>query len=177
MTYFITAVLMIMFAAFSRLLPHPANFAPVAAIALFSGVYVNRKFALAVPAAAMLLSDMFLGFHSQMVWVYGSFALITIAGIFLKKKMNERTGKKLAYIFGTTLFSSVVFFIVTNFGVWTGGYYGPGINGLIECYVAAVPFFRNSLAGDVFYVAVMFGIYGLLNKYLFKAAGEIERVK
>ena len=177
MINFITAVLLILFAAFSRLLPHPANFAPIAAIALFSAVYINRKFALAIPAADMVLSDIFLGFHSQMVWVYGSFVLITFAGTFLKKKMSERTGKKLAYIFGTTIFSSVVFFIITNFGVWAGGYYGPGINGIIECYAAAVPFFRNSLAGDVFYVAVMFGIYSLLGKYLFKTEPLAEKVK
>jgi hypothetical protein len=155
----LTAVLLILFAAFSRLLPHPANFTPVAAIALFSGVYLNKKYFFIVPIAAMLLSDLIIGFHSEMVWVYGSFALIAVLGLWLKSH------KSIGYIFGTTLFSSIVFFIVTNFGVWLSGYYTSTFNGLIECYTMALPFFRNTASGDLIYVAVMFGIYELILNY------------
>ena len=159
MTNFIVAVLLILFAAFSRLIPHPANFTPVAAIALFSGVYLNKKYFRIIPVAAMLLSDIFLGFHSTMIWIYGSFAVIALIGLWLKSH------KKAGYIFGTTLVSSIIFFIVTNFGVWLSGYYGFTFNGLVECYVMAVPFFKNTVAGDLFYVAAMFGIYEFVSRY------------
>jgi hypothetical protein len=160
----LTAVLLILFAAFSRLLPHPANFTPVAAIALFSGVYLNKRYFFVIPIAAMLLSDLIIGLHSEMVWVYGSFALIAVLGLWLKSH------KSIGYIFGTTLFSSIVFFIVTNFGVWLSGYYTSTFNGLIECYTMALPFFRNTAAGDLIYVAVMFGIYELILKFAKRGA-------
>jgi hypothetical protein len=159
MMNFIIAVLLILFAAFSRLLPHPANFTPIAAIALFSGVYLNKKYFLIIPVAAMLLSDIFLGFHSTMIWVYGSFAVIALIGFWLKSH------KSAGYIFGTTLVSSIIFYIVTNFGVWLSGYYGFSFNGLVECYVMAIPFFKNTAAGDLFYAASMFGIYEFVSRY------------
>ncbi len=159
MMNFIVAVLLILFAAFSRLIPHPANFTPVAAIALFSGVYLNKKYFLIIAFAAMLLSDIFLGFHSTMIWVYCSFAVIALLGLWLKS--HKSTG----YIFGTTLVSSVIFFIITNFGFWATGYYGYTLNGLAESYVMAIPFFKNTVAGDLFYVAAMFGIYEFVSKY------------
>ncbi len=171
MMNFIVAVLLILFAAFSRLIPHPANFTPIAAIALFSGVYLKKRYFLIIPVAAMLLSDIFLGFHSTMIWVYGSFALIALIGLWLKSH------KKAGYIFGTTLVSSVIFFIVTNFGVWLSGYYGYSFNGLIECYVMAIPFFKNTVAGDLFYVAAMFGIYELVVRYAGKEALQGSKIK
>lgn len=155
----VTSILLILFAAFSRLIPHPANFTAVAAIALFSGTYMNKKYMFVIPLAAMLISDLILGFHSTMIWVYGSFLLIYLVGIWL------RSHKKVGFIAGATLFSSVLFFIVTNFGMWLTGYYGLTFNGLVQCYTLAIPFFRNSLAGDLLYVAVMFGIYELVSRY------------
>jgi hypothetical protein len=160
MMNFIVAVLLIIFAAFSRLIPHPANFTPIAAIALFSGVYLNKKYFLIIPAAAMLLSDIFLGFHSMMIWVYGSFAVIALLGLWLKSH------KKIGYIFGTTIVSSIIFFIITNFGVWAAGFYEYSFNGFVECYTMAIPFFRNSAAGDLFYAAALFGIYELVSRYV-----------
>ena len=164
MVNFITAVIIILFAALSRIIPHPANFAPIAAIALFSGAYLDKKYAFIIPAAAMLLSDIILGFHSGMIWVYGSFALIALMGLWLKNN------KKLLTVTGTALASSVLFFIVTNFGVWAGGMYGYSVNGLVQCYTMAIPFFRNSAAGDMIYVAVMFGLYELVTRYVFKTS-------
>jgi hypothetical protein len=163
---FITAVLLILFAAFSRILPHPANFAPIAAIALFSGVYLNKRIAFAVPIIAMFISDLIIGLHSGMMWVYGSFIIITFLGLWLREKITRRDGSVtrlgVAYLFGTTLASSVIFFIITNFGVWTSGFYGFDLKGLAECYTLAIPFFRNSLLGDLVYVTLMFGIYELI---------------
>ncbi len=160
MKNFIIAAILILFAAFSRLIPHPANFTPIAAIALFSGVYLDKKYFLITPVIAMLLSDIFLGFHSTMIWVYGSFAVIALIGLWLKSH------KSVGYIFGTTLVSSIIFFIITNFGMWATGYYGLTFNGLIECYTMAIPFFKNSVAGDLVYVTAMFGIYELVSRYI-----------
>ncbi|MCC6865106.1 MAG: hypothetical protein IT280_02995 [Ignavibacteria bacterium] len=178
-TNFIIAAVLILFAAFSRLIPHPMNFAPIAAIALFAGAYLGKKFAFIVPVAAMLLSDIFIGFYSGIEWVYGSFAVIAFIGLWLGKKINGKTGlTKTAYIFGTALVTSVIFFIITNFGVWLSGmFYEMNFKGLAECYTMAIPFFRNSLAGDLFYAAAMFGIYELVIKFSGKTALQEARIK
>lgn len=164
----ITSILIILFAVFSRLLPHPANFTPIAAVALFSGTYVNKKYAVIIPIAAMLISDAFIGFYSGMVWVYGSIFIITLLGFWLSKH------KKISVVAGVTILSSVLFFIITNFGVWLSGYYGYSLAGLLQCYTMAIPFFRNALIGDVFYVSAMFGIYELICKYITKENTKTE---
>jgi hypothetical protein len=173
----ITAVILILFAAFSRLLPHPMNFAPITAIALFAGVYLNRKYAFIVPIAALIISDAFIGFYSYIYWVYGTMIIIALVGMWLKGRVeNGSTGKKIGYIFGTTVASSIIFFIVTNFGVWTSGmFYEMSFKGLIDSYIAAIPFFRNSLAGDLVYVTAMFGVYELVLR--FSNANELEKSK
>ena len=153
------AFLLVFVAAFSRLLPHPANFTAIGAIALFGGVYLEKRFAFVVPILAMLFSDYFIGFYSGMYWVYGSFVIVGLIGVWLKSH------KKPLYILGGTVVSSILFFVVTNFGVWmtAQSMYAPTWSGLVECYIFAIPFFRNSLAGDIFFVAVMFTAYeGLL---------------
>jgi hypothetical protein len=171
MKNFIIAVILILFAAFSRLMPHPANFTPIAAIALFSGVYLEKKYYLVIPVIAMLLSDFILGFHSTMIWVYGSFAVIALIGLWLKNH------KSIGYIFGTAVVTSIIFFIITNFGVWATGYYNYTLSGLAECYTMAIPFFRNSISGDLVYVAVMFGIYELVNRYILSPKAAEEKIK
>ncbi len=165
---FIIAVVLILFAAFSRLLPHPMNFAPITAIALFAGVYFNKKYAIIIPIAALILSDAFIGFYPYVLWVYGTMAVIAFVGMWLKKRVESSgAAKKTGYIFGTTLAASVIFFVITNFGVWTSGmFYEMSIRGLIQCYTMAIPFFRNSLGGDLFYVAAMFGIYELAIRFV-----------
>ena len=154
-----SALLLIVIAAFSRLLPHPANFTALGAIALFGGVYLDKRYAVAVPLLAMLISDYFIGFYSGMYWVYGSFVLVGLIGLWLR---NHKTP---AFILGGTIASSILFFVVTNFGVWftPGSMYAKTWDGVIECYVLAIPFFRNSLGGDLFFVILLFGAYeGLL---------------
>jgi hypothetical protein len=150
---FLLAVLLIVFAALSRFVPHPANFTPIAAMALFGGVCFGRRYALIIPLAAMVVSDYFIGFHNTIPYVYGSFILAGLIGIWLQKH------KSIGWIVGGTLTSSVLFFVVTNFGVWATGGYPPTFGGLVECYVAAIPFFRNTVLGDLTYVAVLFGLY------------------
>jgi hypothetical protein len=150
---FLLAVLLIVFAALSRFVPHPDNFTPIAAMALFGGVYFGRRYALIIPLAAMVVSDYFIGFHNTIPYVYGSFILAGLIGIWLQKH------KSVGWIVGGTLTSSVLFFVVTNFGVWVTGGYPQSFGGLVECYVAAIPFFRNTVLGDLVYVAVLFGLY------------------
>ena len=159
-----TAALLIVVAAFSRLLPHPANFTAVGAIALFGGVYLDKKFAIVVPLLAMLASDALIGFYAGMYWVYGGFVLVGLVGIWL------RNHRKPVMILGATVVSSIIFFVITNFGVWMtpDSMYVQTWGGLLECYVAAIPFFRNSIAGDVVFVTVMFGAYELLLAFLKK---------
>ena len=154
---------MILAAALSRLIPHPPNFAPIAAMALAGGVYLDKRFAIVVPLAALLLSDAVLGFHSLMIFVYGSFVVISFIGLWLKSH------KRPLPVFGAALASSVLFFIVSNFGVWVladGSIYPRSIAGLIECYVAAIPFFQNTVLGDVVYTGVLFGTLELADKLI-----------
>jgi hypothetical protein len=143
-------------AVLSRLLPHPLNFTPLTAIALFGGVYFSRRFALIVPLIALLISDAVIGFYGAMLWVYGGFIVAGFIGMWLR---NHKTP---LFVAGGTLASSTIFFLLTNFGVWaTGTMYVHNWAGLSECFVAAIPFFRNSLAGDAIFVAAMFGLYEL----------------
>jgi len=162
MRYTILAVLMILAAAFSRLLPHPLNFTPIAAMALAGGVYLDKRFALIIPIAAMLITDWFLGYHQILFFVYGSFITIGLIGIWL------RSHKRPLPVIGATLLSSVLFFVVTNFGVWIIGpeMYPRTRTGLVECYVAAIPFFRNTLFGDLVYTGVLFGVFELVSYFV-----------
>lgn len=144
-------LLIIVIAVVLRLVPHPANFAPIAAMALFGGVYLNKKYALVVPMLAMFVSDLFLGFHDTMVFVYGSFLLTGIIGLWLKKHQKAQN------IILASFVSSIIFFVITNFGVWlVGNMYPKTLTGLLECYTAAIPFFRNTILGDLFYVGIFF---------------------
>ncbi len=148
--------LLIFIAALSRFLPHPDNFTPMTAMALAGGVYLDKRFALIVPLAALIISDLFIGFHNTILFVYGSFVLIGLMGFWLKSH------KRLLLIFGAALLSSILFFVITNFGVWlTGGgwFYPRTWQGLIECYTLAIPFFRNTITGDLVYTAVLFSLF------------------
>lgn len=149
--------LMVFGAAFVRLIPHPPNFAPMAAMALFGGAYFTKKWiAFLVPITAMFVTDLFLGFHPTMWAVYLSFTLIVILGMLMLKQ------KKVGNIFFASVTSSVVFFIFTNFGVWLSTpYYAKTGVGLIACFSAAIPFFHQTLLGDLFFVTIMFGLYEL----------------
>ena len=166
---FYTILIMVLMAAALRLLPHYPNFTPVAAIALFGGAYFsNKKIAFLIPLLAMLISDLFLGFHSTMWAVYLSFALIVFIGFSIKKNM------KISSIFLASISSSVLFFIITNFAVWiSGGIYPLNIMGLGECFTAAIPFFNYTMIGDLFYVGVFFGAFEFM-QYKFPALAELK---
>jgi hypothetical protein len=154
---FLVITLMIVAAAFVRLIPHPPNFAPIAAMALFGGAYFNKKWAaFIIPLAAMFFTDLLLGFHAAMWAVYLSFALVVLLGMVMIKQ------KKIGNIFFASVSASVSFFIITNFGVWISTpYYEKTSGGLMACYTAAIPFFHNTLLGDIFFAAILFGLYEL----------------
>ena len=150
--------LMVFGAAFLRLLPHPPNFAPIAAMALFGGAYFSKKtFAFVIPLAPIFLTDLIIGIYSYAWIVYISFALIVVLGIFMLKKVSV---KKIIF---ASVTASISFFAITNFGVWAlGTLYPKTPEGLLASYTAAIPFFQNSLVGDLFFVGVMFGVYELV---------------
>jgi hypothetical protein len=157
MKYF--GILLIFAAAMFRLVPHPVNFTPIAAIALAGGVYLDKRLAFVIPLLAMLLSDLIIGFHATMPFVYISFALISLMGIWLRSHVNIKNTVL------TTLTGSILFFIITNFGVWVMGGYPQTYEGLVACYVAAIPFFRNTLLGDAICVSVLFSAFAFSNYY------------
>jgi hypothetical protein len=171
-----TAVLggAILLAALSRCLPHPWGFAPMTAMALFSGsTLANRRFALATPLVALLVSDLAIGVKYWLGWTphwglysgmwvtYSATLLVTAIGLLLRQRRNVVT------IAAGTLSGSIVFFAITNFA-FVPGYdlYPHTWQGLVECYTLAIPFFEKSLMGDVFYATILFGGYALLEKWL-----------
>lgn len=156
----IAIVSAILIAAAMRLMPHPPNFSPIAAMALFSGAHLSRRsLSFVAPLSALLLSDIFLGFYSLMWVVYGSTALVVCLGWLLaKRKTPGRIG--LAAVGG-----SFLFYAITNFGVWASSdMYPKTLEGLVACYAAAIPFFQNSLAGDLFFSAILFGGFAILER-------------
>ena len=144
-------------AAALRLVPHPPNFSPIDAIALFSGAYVGRRaLAFVAPLAALLLSDLVLGFYHGMATVYATVALIVVIGWWLSSK---RTPLRIG---AAAVVSSVIFFMITNFGMWLfSGFYPVTYAGFVACYTAAIPFFQNTVAGDLFYAVLLFGGFAL----------------
>lgn len=148
----------------SRLIPHPPNFTPVGGLALFAGATVAGPAAFLLPLAVMLIADLVLGFHSTLLYVYGSFLLIVLLGRLLRNK------KGIARLTGSSLAASLLFFLITNFGAWlTWDFYPKTPSGLLASYTAALPFFRNTILGDLFYSVTFFYGYRLLAHFLKKA--------
>jgi hypothetical protein len=166
-TFYIIAGFII-FAALSRILPHAYNFTPLGAIALFGAAYFkDKKWALIIPIAALWVSDLILNnvmysayyegfawFTGGFIYIYGSIAMIVVLGYYLLKKIS------IGRVVGGALGASLIFFIVSNFGVWVSSpMYPLSAEGLIACYTAAIPFFHNTLAGNLIYCGVLFGGY------------------
>jgi hypothetical protein len=162
MSRYIYAFVLILVAALSRMLPHPPNMVPVTALALFGGVYLDRKLSFVVPLAAMLATDWIIGFHSTALWVYASFLVIGVVGLWLREHRGAMQ------TIGATLTGSVLFYLITNLGVWLSPpyMYEQNLNGLVQCYVAAIPFLRNTVAGDLIYVGALFGLYELGKRFI-----------
>src|SRR3984893_2765821 len=156
------ALALIALAAALRVAPHPWNFTPVGAMALFSGaVFKDRRLAFIFPLVALFAGDIFIGFHKLLPIVYASFLVSVAIGLWLR---DRRTAARITL---AMLLGAIQFFIVTNFAVWQflSGYPHTG-TGLVACYMAGIPFFWNTLAGDAFYVALLFGSYAFAERML-----------
>lgn len=149
-------VTLVIFVIIFRLIPHPANFAPVGALALLGGFVLPRKHAVWLPLSAMAVSDLIIGTHNLMLWTWGSFALIALISSIYASKHKVRAEA----VFVGAISGGLLFFIITNFGVWLmSGMYAPTASGLALCYYNALPFLRNTLLGDVFFSAAFYAVY------------------
>lgn len=157
-------------AAALRLVPHPPNFTPIGAMALFSGAYLGRKWlALAAPLGALLLSDLALGFYEGMWIQYLAVAFVAVLGWTILSKRRGAVRVGLAAIAG-----SLIFFVLSNFGVWAvSDMYPHTAAGLAACFTAAIPFYQNSLAGDLFYAALLFGGFTVLEKAVPRLSAQV----
>jgi hypothetical protein len=163
----ILALAMIVLAAILRILPHPWNFAPIGAMALFSGAMVrDRRLALLFPLLTLLAGDLFIGFHKLMPLVYASILVSVALGFLLRGRRG------LGRIAGVALLGAVQFFLVTNFGVWLLlDTFPKTAAGLVACYIVGIPLFWNTLASDALYVILLFGGFALA-EHLFPAFQE-----
>ena len=154
----ISYIVIILLAIVARVIPHAPNFAPIGGLALFSGSHFKKKIALIIPLTAMFVSDIFLGFHKTVPYVYVSFIIISLIGGLIKN--NKWQSVALA-----SLVSSVLFFLITNFGVWaTGTMYVKNLDGLLQSYAMGLPFFRNTVLSDLFYsFSFFYGYRFILN--------------
>ena len=152
---------LILILALSRLMPHPDNFTPIIALAIMSSYFFrNVNFSYTVMLFSMLLADFFIGFYSYMLFVYVSLFLIVLIFFKISKKMNYKN------LFIFSFFGSVIFFLISNFGVWLlGNLYERNINGLIECYFMAIPFFKNTIISTLIFSYSSLIIYKSSNKY------------
>lgn len=160
---FALSTLLIVVAVICRVAPHPWNFAPVGAIALFAGAtYDRRAVALLSTVVAMFVSDVLLGYpwHDTLPVIYGSYGLITVLGMFVRERRNSPLAVGVSAAGAAT-----IFFIVSNFAVWlTGMLYPMTAAGLVACYIAAIPFFGNTLASDLVFSALLFGTFAFAER-------------
>jgi len=152
MKIIITFLFISIILALGRIIPHPPNFTPILATAIYTPYMVNDKWiAVLIPLSAMFIADIIIGFHPYMLWVYGAIGLSTLIS-----NWSMRFNKKYIQLGVMAILSSILFFIITNFAVWAiWDYYPKTIDGLIICYIKAIPFFQNTLLGTIIYTAII----------------------
>ncbi len=151
-----------------RLVPHPANFVPVGALALLCGTMIRSRWGIVIPLAVMVASDLVIGLHSLILFTWGGFLLFGAIGWWIRQQRNVWR------IVGGSLAGSITFFLLTNFAVWAfTPLYAKTVAGLYQCFLMAVPFFRNGLLGDLFYTGIFFGAYYAIH-YLAAAKSKPE---
>jgi hypothetical protein len=167
--------LVVVLVALTRLLPHPPNFACIGALALFAGYTLRSPRGILVPILALLVSDIVghvlrlpgMGLYSPalMLFVYGGFAVVAAMGNVLGASSRPgRHWSNAGGIIGGSIAGAAVFFLISNLGVFAGGVYGYTLSGLVGCYIAALPFFLNTLCGDLFFTIVLFGSAAAVGK-------------
>jgi hypothetical protein len=142
-----------------RLVPHVANFAPVGAIALFGGAVLPKRLAWWLPLAIMVASDLIIGLHDTILFTWLGFTLVGLFGM-LWRDVKNRWRATFGAVGG-----AIIFYIVSNFGVWVvGKMYAHTFQGFIDCYAAGIPFLRTSLIADVTYSILLFGAFALASQ-------------
>jgi len=137
-----------------RFLPHPPNVAPLSALAIFGGAYLNKRFALVFPLVAWILSDLLIGLDATFPFAWGSVLIAGLLGIWVRQR------RRYATLLGIGVVNSILFFLLTNFGVWLVGELYPRTGeGLLQCYILAIPFYRNTLLGDLAYLTLLVGTF------------------
>ena len=149
---------LILIGVMSRIYPYAPNFTPMLSIALLSGFYSKNRFLVMLPILIMLFSDIIIGNHSIVPWVYSSFILIFALGYFVERSSYYN-------IFFYSVMSSLIFFFVSNLGVWFTGGYSYTFSGLVICYTAAIPFFKNTLISTIFYSAAIHSVVSVVSSY------------
>ncbi|MFC1480091.1 DUF6580 family putative transport protein [Candidatus Omnitrophota bacterium] len=151
------AYILIIIGLMMRFIPHVPNGAPIVAIAIFAGAYLDKRVVPWVPLAIMIVSDLIMGLHDVVLYTWGAFILIGYIGMRLRERRTP------GRIFTTTVFSALLFFVITNFGVWLA-WYPHTWEGIVTCYIKALPFLRNTMAGNILFAFVLFGSYELARK-------------
>jgi len=171
---FTLSLLLVILGVVCRVAPHPWNFAPVGAIALFAGAtFENRRAAFFVPLATMFLGDLVIGLHSGMPVIYATYALIVILGMALRTRRHSMIA-----VGGAAIASATIFFVFTNFAVWAGGtLYPKTLAGLAACYTAAIPFFDRTLASDLMFSAIFFAAFALGERRIDDTADRVAVAK
>jgi hypothetical protein len=152
--WFVAGLGLVLLAALGRLVPHAANVTPLYAVALFACAYFPRRWALAVPVAAMVLSDLIIGTHATIAFTWSGMLIFALCGFALRGRVTAFS------TLATAAAGSLAFYAWTNFGVWlVSGLYPHTAPGLVACYTLALPFLRNSLLGDVAFTGLLFAAY------------------
>ena len=159
---FIFGITIVFVLALSRVLPHPPNFTPILGMAFFAGAVFDKKiYSYCIPILAMLISDLYLGFHAGMPIIYFAICVCILIGTFFHSKLNLTTS-----FLGISA-GVISFYLISNFAVWYGsGMYASDLNGLITCYIMALPFLQNTILSSAIYGIAAFGAYRLAEKYI-----------
>lgn len=156
---FVLPTLLVVLGVVFRVVPHPMNFAPIGAIALFAGAsFKDRRAAIIVPLVAMFIGDLFIGLHSLMPVIYATYALIAVLGMLLREHRNSPLR-----IAGGAVAGSTIFFAISNFAVWLDMYPRTAA-GFTVCFVNAIPYFDRTLMSDLLFSGIFFGAYALAGR-------------
>ncbi len=153
-------VIIVILAGLTRLAPHPPNFTPILSIALFAGLCFKHKLSFMIPLLIMLFSDFFIGNFDMALWIYLCLLLIVYLGKYSKSRFSYKS------VLVNSFISSILFFSISNFGVWIIGY-PKTISGFIDCYLMAIPFYKNTLLSTLIYSSCLYYMYEVLLKKYF----------
>ena len=160
MKLILTSISIFLALAMSRFIPHPPNFTSLLALSFYVPVLFGLRY-IPVLLISFVITDLFIGYHSGTHWTWGSVLVIGLMSQYFSKNINLR-------LVGS-LFGAFIFFLITNFGVWISGMYSLTVNGLVECYTLAIPFFTYSLISTILFSLLIETSYKIYKMKFFKA--------